>query len=159
MIWEDQPVPHYHLFHLHLNNCPNPVRLGYSSSREGQACMEAVLGRVQKAVDLGCYRLTASVRATNLLDLYQKTNAAGPDWIGGAEIQRIGGATRVTGFGDIAVDVDAGQVFSMWRGGWKEHSIENCAQLFLSSHHYQRPERLEPEPELVEEETWEACAL
>lgn len=152
-------MPHYHLFHLHLKNTPNPARLGYSTSPEGMACCEAVLGRVQKAIDLGCYKLAASVRATNMLDLFQKTNAAGPDWSGDSDIQSIEGASRVTGFGDIAVDVEAGQVFSMWRGGWKEHPIENCAQLFLSSRHYAKIEYLEPEPVLVDETSWEACAL
>lgn len=150
-------MPRYHLFQLHLNNSPERVRLGYSTSREGMACMEAVLGRVQKAVDLYCYRHAATVPATNLLDLYQKTGAAGPDWIDSDGIQPIAGARRATSFGDIVIDVDAGQAFSMYSGGWKEQSIEACASLFLSSYCHTVIEQLEAEPE--PEEAWEACAL
>lgn len=152
-------MPHYHLFHLHLHNCPNPAKLGYSTSREGMACMEARLGRVHKAVDLVCYRHAAVVEATNLLDLYQKTGAAGDDWIHGRDIQPIAGAQRATSFGDIVIDVDTGQAHSVWRGGWKEQPIEACASLFLASYCHTVVEQLEAEPQPEPEDAWEAVAL
>lgn len=150
-------MPHYHLFHLHLDGVGNPTRLGYANSRDAQACMEAGLGRVQKAIDRGCYRLAATVRASSLLDLFQKTAQAGPDWADAPEIHPGDAAGRATSFGDIAVDVEAGQVFSMYRGGWKEHPIEDCAQLFLSSRRFEVAQSPMPEPEV--EDLPELCAM
>ncbi len=159
----------YHLFHLYLDGIGNPTRIGYASSREAQACIEAGLGRVQKAIDLGCYRLAATVRAVSLLDLYQKTAEAGPDWARGPDVQRGDVFQRTTSFGDIAIDANEGLAHSMYRGGWKEHPIENCVPLFLSSRRFEVAEVIEvtelPEPRLENEtqaeteQLYDLCAM
>lgn len=110
----------YLLFQLH----PQP-------GQALDAVFDARFGRVGPALTIGLYRPVARLEATDLEDLFMRTNSIHGPWYAadGIELLVEGGAPS-TSVGDIAIDLDEGRAWSCGSVGWEPVRSEFCADLF-----------------------------
>jgi hypothetical protein len=110
----------YLLFQLH----PQP-------GQALDAVFDARLGRVGPALMMGLYRPVARLEATDLEDLFTRTNSIHGPWYAeeGIELLVEGGAPS-TSVGDMAIDLDQGRAWSCGSVGWEPVRSELCADLF-----------------------------
>jgi hypothetical protein len=113
-------MPTYLLFQLH----PQP-------GQALDAVFDARFGRVGPALRMGLYRPVARLEATDLEDLFSRTNSIHGPWYtaDGIELLVDGGAPS-TSVGDIAIDLDRGRAWSCGNVGWEPVRNELCAGLF-----------------------------
>lgn len=110
----------YLLFQLH----PQP-------GQALDAVLDARFGRIGPALLMGLYRPVARLEATDLEDLFTRTNSIDGPWYAaeGIELLVEGGAPS-TSVGDIAIDLDQEQAWSCGSVGWEPVRSELCADLF-----------------------------
>jgi len=110
----------YMLFQLH----PQP-------GQALDAVFDARFGRVGPALMMGLYRPVARLEATDLEDLFTRTNSIHGPWYAekGIELLVEGGAPS-TSVGDIAIDLDEGRAWSCGNVGWEQVRSELCSDLF-----------------------------
>lgn len=110
----------YLLFQLH----PQP-------GQALDAVLDASFGRVGPALMMGLYRPVARLEATDLEDLFTRTNSIHGPWYEeeGIDLLVEGGAPS-TSVGDIAIDLDEGRAWSCGSVGWEPVRRELCADLF-----------------------------
>ncbi len=110
----------YLLFQLH----PQP-------GQALDAVFDARFGRVGPALRMGLYRPVARLEATDLEDLFTRTNSVHGPWYAeeGVDLLVEGGAPS-TSVGDVAIDLDRGRAWSCGAVGWELVTSELCADLF-----------------------------
>lgn len=110
----------YLLFQLH----PQP-------GQALDAVFDARFGRVGPALMMGLYRPVARLEATDLEDLFTRTNSVHGPWYAEAGIDLLveGGAPS-TSVGDIAIDLERGRAWSCGAVGWEQVASGPCAELF-----------------------------
>jgi hypothetical protein len=110
----------YLLFHLH----PQP-------GQALDAVFDARFGRVGPALMMGLYRPVARLEATDLEDLFTRTNSVHGHWYAeeGIDLLVEGGAPS-TSVGDVAIDLDQGRAWSCGAVGWEPVRSDLCADLF-----------------------------
>jgi hypothetical protein len=110
----------YLLFQLH----PQP-------GQALDAVFDARFGRVGPALRMGLYRPVARLEATDLEDLFTRTNSIHGPWYaeGGIDLLVEGGAPS-TSVGDIAIDLGRGRAWSCGAVGWEPIASDLCAELF-----------------------------
>ena len=113
-------MPTYLLFQLH----PQP-------GQALDAVFDARFGRVGPALRMGLYRPVARLEATDLEDLFTRTNSVHGPWYAeeGVDLLVEGGAPS-TSVGDVAVDLGRGLAWSCGTVGWEPVASELCADLF-----------------------------
>jgi len=112
-------MPTYLLFQLH----PQP-------GQALDAVFDARFGRVGPALMMGLYRPVARLEATDLEELFTRTNSIHGPWYAEAGIDLLveGGAPS-TSVGDIAIDLEQGQAWSCGAVGWEPVASGPCAEL------------------------------
>ncbi|MCE6958061.1 hypothetical protein LAZ40_03195 [Cereibacter sphaeroides] len=116
-------MPLYHLFQLHLTNRQiHAINEGRGGGLD-DAMLAARLGNregVDAALGHALYRPVAILEATDLEDLYTRTNSIDAPWYRAPEITLLvpGGAPS-TSCGDIALDADARQAWVCASIGWE----------------------------------------
>jgi hypothetical protein len=110
----------YLLFQLHIK-----------PDRDHIEFLNSMSGRVTPALIMGLYRPVARLEATDLEDLFTRTNSIHGPWYAaeGIELLVEGGAPS-TSVGDIAIDLDEGSAWSCGNVGWEPVRSELCADLF-----------------------------
>lgn len=110
----------YLLFQLH----PQP-------GQALDAVFDARFGRVGPALGMGLYRPVARLEATDLEELFTRTNSVHGPWYaeGGIDLLVEGGAPS-TSVGDIAIDLGRGRACSCGAVGWEPVASDLCAELF-----------------------------
>lgn len=95
------------------------------------AVLDARFGRVSPALMMGLYRPVARLEATDLEDLFTRTNSINGPWYAeeGIELLVDGGAPS-TSVGDIAIDLERGQAWFCGNVGWEPIASGPCAELF-----------------------------
>lgn len=95
------------------------------------AVFDARFGRVGPALRMGLYRPVARLEATDLEDLFTRTNSVHGPWYaeGGIDLLVEGGAPS-TSVGDIAIDLGRGRAWSCGAVGWEPVASDLCAELF-----------------------------
>lgn len=113
-------MPTYLLFQLH----PQP-------GQALDAVFDARFGRVGPALMMGLYRPVARLKATDLEDLFTRTNSIHGPWYAaeGVELLVEGGAPS-TSVGDVAIDLGRGRAWSCGAIGWEPVASVLCADLF-----------------------------
>lgn len=110
----------YLLFQLH----PQP-------GQALNAVLDARFGRVGPALRMGLYRPVARLQATDLEDLFTRTNSIHGPWYAadGIELLVEGGAPS-TSVGDIAIELDQGRAWSCGSVGWEPVRSDLSTELF-----------------------------
>lgn len=113
-------MPTYHLFQLH----PGP-------GQAFDAVFDARFGKVGPALKMGLHRAVAKLEASDLEDLFSRTNSIDGPWYAaeGIELLVPGGAPS-TSVGDIAIDADDGQAWLCASFGWEKIDRALCEVLF-----------------------------
>lgn len=123
-------MPQYLLFQLHLTEAQNFEVAAVPSSPLADAMFAARMGRVDGALAMDLYRPVARLEASDLEDLFTRTNSIDAPWYEAPEIDLLvtGGAPS-TSVGDIAIETETGQGHFCADFGWKPLAASECETL------------------------------